>query len=88
MKHVTKVPWSDEERAQLRRLHENGLSHRQICAMMGRSKHSVHRQRINLGLTHGDRNPAVKREKGEAPYRPGVRTTLPPLPSLRDDNPG
>ena len=73
------TPWTDEERAMLRRLRQNGVSIRDAAVMMGRSFHSVHRQVRYLGL---NLPPNAKRQKPEA-QRAG-RTTLPPLPSLRD----
>jgi hypothetical protein len=77
------VPWTDEERVQLRRLRENGLTLGQIAALMGRSKDSVHRQTRYLGLPKPDRVPAapVVAVSREAPLR-SPKVTLPPLPSL------
>jgi hypothetical protein len=85
MKHASQTPWTDEERVQLRRLHENGLSRAQIGAMLGRSKHSVARQVAYLGLATGNlprpaKPPAPRRD---TPHRAGA-VTLPPLPSLQD----
>jgi hypothetical protein len=83
MRGYEMVPWTDEERQQLRRLHDNGLSQGMIAKAMGRSKNSIHRQLANLGLIRSDRNSAMV-----APVTPGhtthraPRTTLPPLPSL------
>jgi Helix-turn-helix domain len=80
---VKGVPWTDEERQQLRRLHDNGMSQSQIAQAMGRSKNSIHRQLANIGLIRSDRNSVVA-ERAE-PGRPTLRaprTTLPPLPSL------
>ena len=77
------VAWSDEEREQLRRLHENGLSQDQIAAHLGRSKNSVSRQMVRMKLA--PRSPKTHPIRAViAPLRAG-RTTLPPLPSLRDD---
>ena len=76
------VPWTDEERQQLRRLHDNGMSQGQIAQAMGRSKNSIHRQLANLGLVRSERNSVVvKPAPGHAAHR-SPRTTLPPLPSL------
>jgi hypothetical protein len=88
MKHVTQTPWTDEERAMLRRLRANGVGVRAAAAMMGRSYYSVGRQIRYLGLGLQKQAP-----RPQAPKRPshdaggGVRagkTTLPPLPSLRE----
>jgi hypothetical protein len=78
MRGVVRVPWTDAERAKLRRLHDNGLSQPQIAALLGRTKNSVHRQLANLGLVPSDRpgaHPKVARPRSP-------KTTLPPLPSL------
>jgi Helix-turn-helix domain len=83
MRGYEMVPWTDEERQQLRRLHDNGMTQTQIGKAMGRSKNSIHRQMANMGLVRSDRNSAVVRHvtPGHAVHRaPG--TTLPPLPSL------
>jgi IS30 family transposase len=83
---VVATPWTDEERAQLRRMHANGMRQNQIAKAMGRSKNSIHRQLANLGLIRSDRNSAVVRhlEPGHATHR-APKTTLPPLPSLMDE---
>jgi hypothetical protein len=82
MKGVVATPWTDEERAMLRRLRANGLGATRIGLMMGRSKNSVDKQLRCLALN-----------VPQAPKRPshdaggGIRagkTTLPPLPSLAD----
>ena len=44
MKHIVSVPWTDEERALLRQLWENGLGPVLIGRLMGRSKYSVTKQ--------------------------------------------
>jgi hypothetical protein len=85
MKHVVSVPWTDEERALLRQLWENGLGPVLIGRLMGRSKYSVTKQTQALHL------PKMRQQPGETPapeprQRPpqplprGART-LPPLPS-------
>jgi hypothetical protein len=82
MRGVVPVPWTDAERAQLRRLHDNGMSQPQIAKLMGRSKNSIHRQLANLGMVRNERNSAPSRPaQGHAAHRP-PKTTLPPLPSL------
>jgi hypothetical protein len=82
MRGVVQTPWTDEERALLRRLRANGVGATRIGVMMGRSKHSVDKQLRYLALN-----------TPQAPKRPshdaggGIRagkTTLPPLPSLQD----
>jgi IS30 family transposase len=85
MRGYEQVPWTDEERQQLRRLHDNGMSQGLIAKAMGRSKNSVHRQMANMGLVRSERNSAVVRHvtPGHAVHR-APRTTLPPLPSLRE----
>jgi IS30 family transposase len=85
MRGYEQVPWTDEERQQLRRLHDNGMSQGLIAKAMGRSKNSVHRQMANMGLVRSERNSAVVAHvtPGHAVHR-APRTTLPPLPSLRE----
>ena len=80
---VRGTPWTDEERAQLRRLHDNGMGQSQIGKMLGRSKNSVHRQMMNMGIVRSDRNSAVVGQvtPGHATHR-APKVTLPPLPSL------
>lgn len=86
---VSGTHWTDEERALLRQMIENGLSQSQIGKMLGRTKNSVHRQLTNLGLVSSDRNPVRPRAERPAPRPVGhpraPKTTLPPLPSLMDD---
>jgi hypothetical protein len=81
--------WTEEERALLRQLLANGLSQNQMARMLGRTKHSVHRQLVNLGLVSGDRNPVRPHAERPAPRPVGhpraPKTTLPPLPSLMDE---
>jgi hypothetical protein len=81
MKHVAQTPWTDEERAMLRRLRANGLGLKACATMMGRSYHSVTRQIRYLGLQM--RVEAPPKPLPEPPKRAG-RTSLPLLPSLRD----
>jgi hypothetical protein len=85
MKGVVQTPWTDEERALLRRLRANGVGLKAAAAMMGRSYHSIQRQVRYLGLQL--RLPPDTRKvsgsKPAAPTRAG-RTTLPPLPSLTE----
>lgn len=83
--YVPATPWTDEERKQLRRMYDNGLSQAQIARAMGRSKNSVHRQLGNLGIIRSERNSAVvTAAPGHAVHR-APKTTLPPLPSLMDE---
>jgi hypothetical protein len=79
---MTGTPWTEDELQQLRRLHENGISQSKIGAMLGRTKHSVHRQLMNLGLSGGapPHAPAKPRQQPRA-QRAGL-TTLEQLPSL------
>lgn len=85
----TVVPWTDEERAQLRRLRENGLSCLAIGRLLGRSKHSVHRQLLQMRLLPSQRQrlPAPAEPVRERRFGPHVvpKVTLPPLPSLMMD---
>jgi hypothetical protein len=74
------VPWTDEERVQLRRLRENGLTLGQIAALMGRSKDSVHRQTRYLGLPKAA--PVALPQAVPVVVERSPRVTLPPLPSL------
>lgn len=83
MRSVTQTPWSDEERAMLRRLRANGLGLKACATMMGRSYHSVTRQVRYLGLQIR-LPPKPKQAPAEPPKRMG-RTSLPPLPSLMDE---
>jgi hypothetical protein len=87
MKHVTQTPWTDEERAMLRRLRQNGVGLRACGTMMGRSYHSIQRQVRYLGLQ--EKVPQPQPEKhGSHDAGGGIRagrTTLPTLPSLRDE---
>jgi hypothetical protein len=86
VKHIQQTPWTDEERAMLRRLRQNGLGATRIGVMMGRSKSSVEKQLRYLALNQTAPRPqAPKRPSHDAGggIRAG-RTTLPPLPSLQD----
>jgi hypothetical protein len=85
MKHVVSVPWTDEERALLRQLWENGLGPVLIGRLMGRSKYSVTKQTQALQLPRHRLPPGLAptpepRQGPAQPLRPGART-LPPLPS-------
>jgi hypothetical protein len=85
MKHVTQTPWTDEERAMLRRLRQNGLGATRIGLMMGRSKHSVDKQLRYLAL-NVPQAPRPSKPPGQHDAGGGIRagkTTLPPLPSLK-----
>jgi hypothetical protein len=85
MRSVTQTPWSDEERAMLRRLRANGLGLKACATMMGRSYHSVTRQVRYLGLQQ--RLPPKPQPERSHDAGGGIRagrTTLPPLPSLMD----
>ena len=84
MKHVTPTPWTDEERAMLRRLRSNGLSIRQCAEMMGRSFHSVQRAGRRLDLPRSAPGPRPKQPRQEPPRRVGL-VSLPVLPSLMQD---
>lgn len=79
MKGVVQTPWSDEERAMLRRLRANGVSIRQAGVMMGRTEHSVQRQCRYLGLNLPAKPKAAK---PASPRRVRAGSTLPPLASL------
>lgn len=82
MKHVVSIPWSDEERALLRQLRENGLGPVQISKLMGRSKYSIDRQMQRMGLPPRPAPDMTPRNRPPTPQplRRGART-LPPLPS-------
>ena len=82
MKHVPQTPWTDEERAMLRRLRANGLGLKAVAVMMGRSYHSVTRQVRYLGLQM--RVEAPPKRAPEPPKRVRAGSSLPPLPSLRE----
>jgi hypothetical protein len=87
MRGVVAVPWTEEERAQLRRLHENGVSRKQMAAMLGRSTNSVQQQLRAMGLVSS--NPApIKPRAADKPHAPvakrSPKTTLPPLLSLME----
>ena len=83
MRGGAQVPWTDEERAMLRRLRANGLGAVRIGLLMGRSRHSVQRQIGYLGLVR--QLPAAAPPKPAPPKRLRGRASLPPLPSLRGD---
>jgi hypothetical protein len=86
MKGVVQTPWTDEERAMLRRLLANGLGATRIGLLMGRSKNSVEKQLRYLALNVPQA--ARPKPKGSHDAGGGVRAgkvTLPPLPSLRHD---
>lgn len=87
MRGVVAIPWTDEERRQLRQLHANGLTQPQIAAMLGRTHHSVQRQCRYLGLKGTHNTPIKPRSTKPQPPRrhyldPAPKSTLPPLPSL------
>jgi hypothetical protein len=86
MKHITQTPWTDEERAMLRRLRANGLGLKAVATMMGRTYHSVTRQVRHLGLQMRVEAPP-KQSKPEPPKRVRAGASLPPLPSLRPHEP-
>jgi hypothetical protein len=85
MKHVISVPWTDEERALLRQMWENGLGPVLIGRMLGRSKYSVTKQTQLLHLPKMRQQPGTApalepRQRPPQPLPRGART-LPPLPS-------
>jgi hypothetical protein len=85
VKPVVSVPWTDEERALLRQMWENGLGPVLIGRMLGRSKYSVTKQVQTLKLAPQRPQPSFApapepRQRPPQPLRPGART-LPPLPS-------
>lgn len=82
MRHVVSIPWSDEERALLRQLRENGLGPVAISQLMGRSKYSITRQMTAMGLPPRPAPDMTPRNRPPPaqPLRRGART-LPPLPS-------
>ena len=71
--------WTEEAKAQLRTLWDDGLSTQQIADRMGRSKNSVVGQAHRMGLPS---RPSPIRHGGvPKPVRePRPRVTLPPLP--------
>lgn len=85
MRGVVQTPWSDEERAMLRRLRANGVGTMQAATMMGRSKNSITRQLkyLGLGVRNAPRPAKPPKPRHEGPGRAGA-VTLPPLPSLQD----
>jgi hypothetical protein len=84
MKHVTQTPWTDEERAMLRRLRANGLGATRIGLMMGRSKNSVDKQLRYLALNAPQAPRQAKPLPGPPGRPPAPKVTLLPLPSLAD----
>jgi len=89
VRYAVSVPWSDAERAQLRRMWQNGMGPVLIGRMLGRSKYAVGKQAKTLRLpkmrpANGERPPEAPplppRQPRAKPLRPGART-LPPLPS-------
>ena len=93
MKHVTSVPWTDDERALLRQMWANGMGCTGIGRHLGRSKYSVRSEieTLNLG-PRGSLVPPPAQPPGRVvlararpqPLRPGART-LPALPSELDE---
>jgi hypothetical protein len=89
VKPVVSVPWTDEERALLRQMWENGLGPVLIGRLLGRSKYSVTKQTQALHLPKmrqqpGETPPPEPRQRPPQPLRPGAHT-LPPLPSELHD---
>jgi hypothetical protein len=84
MKGVVQTPWTDEERAMLRRLRQNGLGATRIGVMMGRSKNSVEKQLRYLALNQPAQQPKPKGSHDAGGGIRAGRTTLPLLPSLQD----
>ena len=85
MREVKYVPWTDAERARLRELHTEGrMSRVQIARELGRTKGSIHRQLQILGLMRSDRNPILVQGEKRVTRERYPKSTLPPLPSLRD----
>lgn len=76
----TDIPWSDEEIAQLRALHAEGLGPAAIGVRLGRSRNAVIGKRRRLDLVPH----AVSHKAGGGLPRAG-KVTLPPLASLVDE---
>jgi hypothetical protein len=83
MKGVVQTPWTDEERAMLRRLRANGLGATRIGLMMGRSKNSVDKQLRYLALNVPQAPRPARPTSPEPPKRVRGGSSLPPLPSLK-----
>ena len=86
MKQAPHIPWTDAERLLLRRLRRQGVTLEAIAAALKRTRGSVQRQIVYLGLPKVEQRHAqhAEPEPTAAPQRAG-RTTLPPLPSLQGD---
>lgn len=78
-------PWSDDERARLRRLRAAGMGAVRIAQEMGRTKNSVARQiqAMALGKLPTSHRKGVRTARAK-PLPPGA-STLPPLPSEAND---
>jgi IS30 family transposase len=86
MLNVPQRPWTDAERALLRRMRRNGVELKDIAAALNRSYGSIQRQIRYLQIQtqeHKKRKPA-EAPKPPAPQRAGA-ITLPPLPSLANE---
>jgi IS30 family transposase len=81
MKGVPHIPWSEDERQELRRLCENGMQRVAIARHLGRSVHSVARQLAYLGLRTAPHAPGKRQRTA---HKAG-RTTLPALSSLQQE---
>jgi hypothetical protein len=92
MNQTLALEWTLAEEKQLRQLRKNGVSIERIAKMVRRSRSAVARKCRAMGLTNQilrqvARSPKATqsdKRKTDAVNRAG-KTTLPPLPSLRDD---
>jgi IS30 family transposase len=67
--------WTDEDRAKLRKMREQGLTHEVIAERLGRGTEAVSRELSKMGL---NTRRAPKKVKAKPVPRAG-KTTLPPL---------
>jgi hypothetical protein len=86
--------WTPAQETQLRQLRDNGVSLKQIAKMIGRGKDVVARKCRAMGLTYQTLHrvaPSPKAALSEEPKTDAIaragKTTLPTLPSLRDELP-
>lgn len=81
-------PWEEHEVEKLRSWRAEGLSNAEISRRLGRTQRSVAAKLNGLGLPSAERRPPPRKPRTvPEPVHRAPRTTLPPLPSLRDDSP-
>jgi IS30 family transposase len=83
--------WTPADEKQLRQLRKNGVSIEKIAKMIRRGHHAVARKCREMGLTSQTLRQVARSPKAALSHKPKTdaiaragKTTLPPLPSLRD----